>query len=286
MQPTYLHNVIASFTYFAENELLVQATAYRNYTSQLYYYNDTQLDPAYVAYAAPFKQWVYDQGVSGAVVLNEISGDLNLSNNESGMFVDYGNGRVLLPASFGTNLTISGTYAFKDFNFYLSNETEQWLINNGKFWLNPRFGSVPTSGIVPYQFVTPCIFTTNLNEYNEPWSINGQNNTHIFVSQVVFAETVYQLNGVMSVFSDCRYRSFPFLSINDDPINEYGDIKTGVYPSGYNYDTLVAQKGTPGNIITIENVRSARLSDRVAANPNVFLGIIQFELTQPRYLNN
>lgn len=280
MTPQFLNNVHASFFFWAENRLLNTAQAYRNYSSRLYYTPDPQLDSRYVAYSAPFKQWVYDSSVAGAVVPSGITGanGIGLIRGQSGLKIDYNNGRVILGSGVGKNLNISGTYSFKEVNFYLPNDTEDAVLNNNKYYLNSRFGRYPTSGIAPNTFVTPAVFITPLDTDNDGFAMGGMEITEVNLSMVVYAETSYQMNGILSCFSDARNKSIPFVSVYDDPINEFGDLK-----SGYNYTGLAAERGTPGNFLLIDKVRATKLSNRTDSNPDVLAGIIQVRLTMPRY---
>lgn len=259
-----------------------QAQAWRNHTSRLYYQPDEQLGPNYVAYAAPFKQWVAD-GAAGAWIPSGVSGvGINLTRGQSGLKIDFNNGRVILNAAVGRNLVISGSYAFKDFNFYLSDETEEALLTAEKFHLNSRTKPAPGSGIEPYSYVTPCIFATVLDNENAQYALGGEKLTTTRFSLIVYAETLWQLNGAISVFTDAECKSFPFLTATGDPFTEFGDIKTGIFPTGYNYAQLCAQHGQPGNLLYIDSVRGARLSERTPVNPDVYAGIIEFSVTKAR----
>lgn len=278
---TFLQNSFASFFFWVENFYNQNAQAYRNHTSKLYYQPDPKVAP-YIAYASPFKQWIYDEGISGAFVPTSISGSLNLNRGDNGLKIDYTNGRVLLNPSVGTNQNISGSYSFKTFNFYLSNETQEVTLSNQKTYLNSRTGPPELDPIPPYSIVTPCIFVSLISNENEPFAMGGQEQAHINFSLIVYAETLWQLNSTIDIFSNCARKSFPMLSAAMDPLNEWGDIKTGLYPSGYNYQTLKEQYCNPGNLLYIEYVKASRLSDRVEVNPDIFAGVIQFHVTVPR----
>lgn len=282
MITTFAQNAFASFCYWADNHITSNYQAYRNHTSRLYYQADPELGPSFVAYASPFKQWVYDVGVPGAKVLTGISGSLSLVRGQSGMKVDYDNGRVILNAAVGKNLNISGSYAFKDFNFYQSDETEESLLSNTKYYLNSRTKPPAASGIEPYSFVTPCAFATVLDFQNDPFAMGGLENSKLYISLVVYAETSWQLNGYLSAFADAADKHFPLLTATGSPINQYGDIKTGLFPTGYSYAAIAAQAGTPGNLLYVESVKSSKISDRTDINPDVYAGIVQIEISKPR----
>lgn len=284
MKAQFNNTALASFLFWSENELISKGEAYKNYTSRLFYKEDLRLD-GYVGYSAPFKQWVYNKNITGAYICSAISGSINLSNNQSGMKVDYENGRVLLPSSFGTGLNISGSYAFKEINFYVSTETEEQLLVSSKFYLNSRFiNQRPTAGIAPYDQVTPAIFVNFANSDTNPFAFGGLKESKLKMSIVVMTENISQLDATLGIFSECKEKQFPQLSIYEDPLDEYGNVKTGIYPSGYNYQTILNQKYTPGNLFYIEDVWTSKISDRIKMNDDLFAGIVDFTISKVRII--
>lgn len=285
MIPQFSNTSNISFLLWSENKLLTKGLAYNNYTSKLYYSRDQNASGnGLVAYASPFKQWVYDKSISGAQICESISGSISLSNGISGMRIDYENGRILLPISFGTGLNISGSYAFKDLNFYLANETEESLITSNKYYLNSRFKRPPTSGITPYVMATPAIFFNSLNSRQEDFALGGLYNSVDNVSLVVMAENVSILDSVFSIFRDTKNQCFVQLAYQNYPLDEFGNVKTGVYPTGYSYRDLSASLNFPGNLYYINSVRNSKLSDRVKASEGLFVGLIDIEISKVRQI--
>lgn len=285
MIPQFTNTVANSFLLWAEHNLLNQAQAYKNYTSRLYYYKDLGLEMAgYVGYSSPFKQWVYDTSVSGATICSGIFGQITLNKGPSGsgLKIDYDNGRIILPISFGTGLRISGHYAFKDLNFYLPNETEESLLTTNKFFLNSRYNRFPTGGIAPYAQVTPALFFNNLNNRQENFALGGLYNTVENFSFIAMTENVWMLDAVISFFRDKKHAVFPQISIYEHPLDEFGDIKTGLYPSGYSYQNIINQYGQPGNLIYLDSIRASKVSDKIKTSESLFLGIIDIELSKVR----
>jgi hypothetical protein len=286
MKPQFVNNAVASFLFWSENELLTKGEAYKNFTSKLYYAPDPRLGSSYNTFASPFKQWVYNQGISGANIMSGVSGSVNLTNYQSGLQIDYDNGRVILPSSLGTGLNITGSYAFKEVNFYLSNETEEFLITDNKYYLNSRFiGQAPSGKLPPYDFVNPAIFIVHSNVGNEPIALGGMKDTEINLSMVVMVETSYHLDAILGIYADSEEKSFPLLSIYDDPINEYGNVKQSLYPSGFNYSNIIAEKGQPGNLLYIKSVAGAKVSDRIKLNSQLFAGVVDFTVSKFRMTN-
>ncbi len=271
---------------WADNYLLQNGQAFTNVTTQLYYQADPVLDPQYVAYAAPFRSWVWDSGVSGANIINGVSGSITLGRGQSGTLIDFVNGRVLLPAAAGTGQLISGSYAFKDFNLYFANQTAETMVFANKYYLNARF--TPTGGLPPtqwnpltnsYNMVTPCIFVTNANVENKPFIFGGVYNTTTTISLNVLAENMGQLEGCLSLFTDAQDVAFVQTTPAQWPLNFYNDYKNG---SGYNYVSLVQQFGTPANQYNITSVKVSKVSDYAKMDESTFLGLVDITVVKPR----
>lgn len=282
MKNQILSDCKASFLFWIENSLLNDGQAFFNKTSKLFYKQDNSL-PNYVTYSSPFKQWAYDTSISGAQICSGISGSVTLANNQSGMVVDYENGRIILPTSFGTGLNISGSYAVKEFNIYLTNETEAELITSSKFYLNSRYNQNATGAIPPYSIVTPAIFINALNTNTEGFALGGLKQTKIALSTVVLADTMDNLDATLSFLTDKSEKFFPLINKNLDPVADFGGVRTGIYPNGYSYSALKGQHDTPGNLFYIESVRGSKLSDRFKTSERSFVGIADFEITKERY---
>ena len=85
MRTQFSTTALLSFYQWMDNYLLQKGQAYTNHTSQLYYQPDSTLGTGYIAFAAPFKSFVWDSGVSGATMFDAVSGYFFNSSLFSGM---------------------------------------------------------------------------------------------------------------------------------------------------------------------------------------------------------
>lgn len=285
MTPQFSSVTLASFHLWLDNWITQRGQAYTNTTSRLYYQADPQL-PGYVAYASPFRAWVCDSGVSGAIIPSTISGTLGLGGTgavgrgQSGLLFDFENGRVLFNAAVGTGAVITGTYAFKDLNVYKANETQEEMVFTNKYYLNSRFAR-PITGIPPpYDMVTPCIFINDTHSDNEGWALGGLYNTKRTVTLSVMAENLTQMEGVMSLVTDAQDACIPQLPLTAWPLSFLGD-----YKSGYNYQTYKQTYGQPGNLFMVTDVQASTVSDADKVNPAIFLAVIDLTLEKPRTIH-
>ena len=265
-------------TLWVANRLENVAQAYQTITTPLYYTPDGRLPNGYVSYSSPYKQWLYDSGVSGALVINSISGGAFSAplTRASGLHIDYNNGRVILPASFGTALKLTGSYSLKEINVYLPIEQDDPLLSATKYFRNPRYSQVPTSGISPSALCTPAVFVNTLFDTSAPFAFGGFEETKTTFTLTALVDSDYQLKAVLSLFRDAARSYIPLLNIAQDPLDQFGDLKGG---TGYNYQALVEQYGTPGNLIYIDRVSASKVSDNVNLSPGVFAGVIDLDLS-------
>jgi hypothetical protein len=286
MQPQQATTTLLSTYPWLDYVLLQKGQAFTNVTTPFYYQPDARLGPGFVCYQAPLKSFVWDSGVSGAVIFNTISGSMNgkpvtINRGQSGMMTDFINGRVILPAASGftpTNMVLTGTFAYKDFNIYFMNQSQEQIIFSNKYYLNSRFA---LTGRPPaYDMVTPAIFITNGNSKNDNWAFGGIYNTINTIAINILAENMSQLQGVMSILIDQKNAYMPQLSGGATwPLNFYGDYK----PGGWNYQTQIAQS-SPGSLYFISSAKATAVSDYAKIDESVMLAIV--DLTVERVRSN
>lgn len=283
MKPTFTHNVINSFFLWFDNFLMTKGDAYKTYTTKLYNYTDDRLGGGKVVYGSPYKQWVYDKSITGATIpTGFIIDGASVPTGTSGMRVDYDNGRIIFNSGVSKNLNISGTYSVKEINSYVTDQPEDNLIIENKYVTNSRF-TVTETNIAPYNPVTPCIFASIETAHNSPFAFGGEDETKCIIKVVAFCENLYQLDGVLSVFGDSFNEIFSLIPMTGHPLGEFNEIKTGVYPTGYNYNDL--SKNYNSETLFISHVETSKIRDSVLKelNPILHIGFLDFELKAYRY---
>ena len=279
MKPQYQHELMTSFMLWFDNHLLNKGEAYSNQTGTLYYFNDSRLPDGYKAYASPYKQWVTDSSIVGSVnpvIPTSFMG----SGRADDIIFDFENGRIIETGNnFGTNETITGTFAVKDFNIYLTNDTEEDLILENKFQLNSRYNQTE-SGVEPYDQMTPAIFLSSETMRNEPFAFGGEDITRNNIKAVVLAENNYQLDGVLSIFADTARKTIVKIPFTGHPATEYGDLKNG----SYDY-TTVSSSYNSNNPYYIDDVTVSKFSERAQQQVpgEIKVGFMDFEVATSRF---
>jgi hypothetical protein len=257
--------------------------AYKTYTTQLYYTNDDRLGNGKISYSSPYKQWMYDHSITGATIPSGFTIDGNfVSTGTSGMNIDFDNGRIIFNSGVSTGLNISGTYTVKEINSYITDQPEDNLIIENKYVTNSRF-TVTESGIPPYNPVTPCVFASIENTNNIPFAFGGEDETTSRIKLVAFCENLYQLDGLLSIFADSFNEAFSKIPMTAHPLGEFGAIKTGLYPTGYNYTNLNSAYNS--DILFVSDVETSKIKDSVLKelNPILHIGFIDFDIKSFRY---
>lgn len=276
MKPQYQHNITTSFALWLDHHLLDKGEAYTNKTGKLYYYSDPRVSSTYKVFGSPHKQWVFDSSITGATIPSGVYVSGVFKNRNNGVVLDFINGRALVSGTT-TGVNVTGSYSVKDFNIYLSNENEEDLILENNIEANSKFPQTGTY-IAPYDESFPAIYVLSDGNKNTPFAFGGEDETRSLMRAVVFAESSYQLDGVLSLFSDSTQKVFKLKDFTDFPITEYGDIKSGVY----SFDDYYTNPDITTELY-IDDVTASKLRDRSKLGSKAYVGFLDFEIIKYRY---
>lgn len=279
MKRQYSHELITSFYLWFDHKLLEKAEAYKNKTGLFYEYNDKRLTASSV-YGSPYPQFVYDNSIAGA---NMISGVYDSSENfigrgTSGLNIDHKYGRAIF-ANGNDGLAVSGSFAIKDFNTYISPRKEEFLFEEA-FGLTRESVNKTISYADPYKIVAPCaIIKYNIDEINEPFAFGGEDWTKTTVKVLFISDNYFKIHGAMSAMKDTNHTCFSNITgWTDLPLNYYGDLKSGTYD--YNG---VAHKYKSDKIY-VEKVFSSQIMEGASTQSDTFyVGYLDFDLGKPRF---
>ena len=279
MKHQYQHNVTTSFAMWFDHHLLEKGEAFQNQTGVLSYYSDPRLPNSLKSFGSLYKQWVFDSSISGATVPSGVYVNGTFKGRSDGVKIDYINGRVL-STGIPTGAAVTGSFAVKDYNIYLTNENEEDLIiENNNLAANQQF---PWTGkyVQPYDQTIPAVYIITEGFHNTPFAFGGEDESRSHIKCVVFSDTAYSLDGVLSIFADSTQKVFNLEDFSNYPINEYGDVKTPPYTYNDYYDDP-----TPNAEMFIDHVVVSKLKDSRSRtqNPKSFVGFIDFEIIKYRY---
>lgn len=294
MIPNNDHIIKLSFSLWLDHYLLKYGQAFTTGKYKLYQTEDDRLPDGYLSYSSPFKQWVWDSSISGALITNYIySGNEKIYSDDDNLIIDYDNGRAIVK-TYDKNLDLSAEFSYKDFNIYPTNQTEEDLIIENKFQENSRY-YIQESGIIPYDCVTPAIFINFEERSAQPFALGGMDDVQYNVKAIVVVENDYQLDGINGLLGNCAKRVFPLITgINrEDNWDDLNQCYSGAsYPfganwnivsGGYNYDTRVLRELANKKLkyCFVNSSNTSKISTKIRENLNLsaYIGFVDFELS-------
>lgn len=286
MKPQFQHQIVTSFSLWLEHLICCKGEAYQNIDSSFYYQDDDRLDPNFLAFASPHKQWLADSSIPGANIIDSINLDgFNVKRGAQSIKYDFNNGRVLIPRVIANpSSVVDGQYAVKDFNTYITDQTEEELLIETKFDKNSRFDQDIFEGIKPYDQVVPAIFISYEKGENIPFAFGGEDITESSIRCVIFAENSYQLDGVFSILRDTNLTSVANVGFNEHPLNEFGDLKFGHYDYKDLSDRYFNRRNSHTSFY-VDKITVSKLNDRVAkkSHPGLYIGFADFTIRSHRF---
>ena len=277
MKPQLDNIIMSSALMWLDHVILKKGHAFTNYSSN--FYQLPNLINGLSTYGLPFKQIVCDSSINGANLLSGVFINSTFTkigeNNLSG--INPNQGQIY----FGSqqNNTISGNYAVKDFNIYLTSSPEENILFETQYQTRNKTIQNPT-GIAPNSMSIPAVFIKNNGGINDPYAFGGMDKTNIEIRALILSDSMFNLDGVTSILRDTSRSYIPL--IQNSPYNSIGSLNNGFY----NYKELtqnidVGESGLFISEVTVSKI----LNIENKLNPNTFPGIVDFSLEYIRYPN-
>tara|TARA_Y100000356_G_scaffold29363_1_gene21301 strand:+ start:225 stop:1070 length:846 start_codon:yes stop_codon:yes gene_type:complete len=275
----YDNKLMSSFMLWFDHTLTKKGEAFTN-TKSLFYSVDN-LYQGYNTYGTPFRQFVADSSIPNATIISGVHVDNVFKERSESNFsaINYGMGQSYFTADQGAK-RISGDYAVKDFNIFLTNKTEEKLLFETQFQLNNKVSTDPT-GLPPESMTYPAVFLKNMGGKNEAFAFGGTKKTKFEVRAIVMSDSQFTLDATACIFRDEMHNYLGVLEENEMPFNHLGDFSNG---TDYNYTGITANKDAD---VFIKNVYISKIGGASYAgidnlNPNAYTALIDFELEKIR----
>ena len=273
MKPHWENLLMSSVSLYIDNLICKEGEAFINYTGEFYLtkkrYNQ------YYAYSLPFKQIVSDVSIPNANVLQGI-----LINNqfksvgESGLEgILHHKGTLLFSQDQG-NSQITGNFAVKEFNVYITTKAEEDLLFKSAPQVNPKIAQNLTQGLDFNTETYPAIFLKNMGGHDEPLALGtNKGNGITYVRAVVLAQSAFALDAVCGILKRISKKHIPI--IESLPFNAVGAF-TGIT---YDYDALRSQADRKA---TIWDARVSKIMPQTGGvkdlNLEVFAALVDLEI--------
>ena len=292
MKAQYENRVMSSLLLYVDHQILKHGDAYTNHGS--YFTETTQTFAGYHNYAAPYKQFVSDTSITGSASYtapNIMTGAYVNSGGwkffpvgASGLnSISYRQGEVHFTSQITGENRISGNYAVKDFNTYLTTLSEDEILFETKYRLRPPTVQTVT-GLAPETQTYPAVFVKGSRSFDTPFSFGGTDQTNIDARLVVLADSAFNLDAVCSILRDI-VKTYVYLTQDELPFNALGAY-TG---KAYNYTGIA----TGGAAIFLNKAsvskHGAGLSPYNDINPQMYTAFVDYELIvarKPREFND
>ena len=142
MKIQYENRVMSSLLLYIDHFVCEKGEAFTN--SNSYFYETNQTYSNLFNYSSPYKQLVADDSVSNANVMKTVYIDSGGSFKEfqvgsSGVSaIDHTDALVQTTVQITGSNRISGNFAVKEFNTYLTNKAEEKILFETKYQLKPK----------------------------------------------------------------------------------------------------------------------------------------------------
>lgn len=253
------NQIMSSLLLYVDNIITKKGEAFSNQTTK-FFKKDSRYQ-GYDHYAAPYKQLVPDRSIPGANILSGVT--VNGSPYVSAYHVNYKEGSVYFPtAVLPANATVSGSYAVKEFNVYLTSALEEELLFESKVNVRPKFAQALT-GVNNNVETYPAVFVKNNGYTYKPFTMGGTENMLFNARLIIMADSQFSADAVTSILMESARDYVPMIGVSELPFNALGashfyDGQSGQNVAGYNYDTLSVGKIMAGSALFIKEVTSMR----------------------------
>jgi|TARA_Y100000361_G_scaffold23267_1_gene18416 hypothetical protein len=284
MKVQFENKVMSSLLLFVDHEVTQQGDAYTNHQSNFFKIDSLFSD--YYVYATPFKQLVSDGGITGASTPNlltgvYVDGDGPIGPGTSGLHsINHMQGQAYFTGATDpmSGKTVSGRYAVKDFNVFLTSLPEEQLLFETKLVLNPKTSDIKvTTGVDSSSQTYPAIFIKDNGGRNEEFAMGGIEDTLINARAIILADSLFNLDAACGILKDTVRKKMSIIDQTDLNLNALGGY-TGVT---YNYTGVATGDYCYIDDVTVSK-NIANRGDFQNLNPNVFSAFVDFELHSHR----
>lgn len=272
MKANFQNTLTSSFLLYVDHTILKRGEGYTNVSSK--FYPVSGLYNGYYTYAAPYKQIVSDASITGANQLTGIYLDNNfiVPGQNDLVAINHYDGQVIFSANKNSN-TISGNYAIKDFNVYLTDKSEEYLLFSTK--MEPKNRKPQTfTGLAVNEITYPAIFLRLINSQNEPFGFGGTDMTTCYFRGLVMSNSMYTLDAACGVLRDSAHDFFRTISNGDLQLNAMSSY-TGV---AYNYTGIATGDNVYMSSVSVSQMKTSSSSEFKNLNPDIVAAFVDFDL--------
>jgi hypothetical protein len=289
MKVQFENLAMTSLMLFLDNKVQSKGEAWANHTGV--FYPADNLYYGYYAYSSPYKQFVMDAGISGEAPSNNkphvvtgvyVDGSFKKVGDAGGpTYIDHTQGAVYFNSDQSSK-TISGNFAVKDFNFFITSESEEELLFETKFDVRPKINENVT-GLSLNKQTYPAAFIKNNGGSNEPFALGGTDITKINARAILLSDSAFSLDAACAIMKETTREHVPVITEENLPFNALGVAKDGSinYKEHLTPGIVDAGSGMYIKDVTVSKIIANR-GDFNNLNPDVFSAFVDFDLELSR----
>jgi hypothetical protein len=286
MIPQFDNILMTSTLLWMDNKILTKGQAFTNHSSS--FYPISNMYYGLNTYGAPFKQMVVDCSISGANIISGVYVNSIFTKVGDGYLsgINAAEGQLYFSQEIpNASQSISGNYAVKDFNIFLTSKTEVNLLFETAYQINPKTYQNPTGlpvGVETY----PVIYLKYEGGKNKPLAFGGLDETISNIRAIILADSVYNLDAVTSILRDTSRELIPLIYPEEMPFNSLGSVNT--IDGCYNYSEYTENKINSDDYVYINEVNITKTDTRLLNSTNslarnVYSAFVDFEVIKNRY---
>lgn len=264
----YNNQLLNSFALYVDHQICEDGLAYVNYSSTFQAVDN--LYNGYYTYAAPTKQLICDISLTGATQFSGVYvGGTYRNIGQGGLTaINHDLGHVYFTGA--QSQAISGNYSVKEFNVYLTEDTEEKLVFGTKYEVKPKKPQTQTPTEANTVFA-PAIFIKTNSINSEPFCLGGTDKIVHDYRAVVISKSAFELDAACGIMQDM---SRTYFNLVNPPFGALG--YTGM---AYNFTGL-----NVGTEAFIENVTVSRVSKNRGnsefkdINLGIYAAFVDFEI--------
>tara|TARA_Y100000310_G_scaffold339101_1_gene430729 strand:+ start:2707 stop:3585 length:879 start_codon:yes stop_codon:yes gene_type:complete len=289
MKVQFENLAMTSLMLFLDNEVQAKGEAWVNHTGV--FYPAETLYYGYYSYSSPYKQFVMDAGISGGAPSDNkphvvtgvyVNSDFKKVGDAGGpAYIDHMQGAVYFTSDQSSN-TISGDFAVKDFNFFITSESEEELLFETKFDIRPKINENVT-GLSAGKQTYPAVFIKNNGGRNDPYALGGTDMMKINARAIILSDSAFSLDAACAIMKETTRKHVPVIKSEDLPFNALGVATNGsIDYTGH----LIPGKIDGGSGIYVKDVTVSKVianrGDFKNLNPDVYSAFVDFDLELAR----
>lgn len=274
------NKVISSFLLWLDNKIMTKGEAFTNYSSLFYRVPDKYSN--FSTFGLPFTQIAADASINNCNIMSGIylNGNFVTTGMSGVTGINYEKGHVYFSTPPPASTIISGNYAVKDFNVYLTNEADEKILFESKHYIRPKIAKEVT-GLANNIETLPAIFIKTNGTENKPFAFGGTDETSLYLRAIILSDNQFHLDAVCGILRDTNNTNFAVFEPSQTPFNPMGGYRSGIYH--YVNDTQGKRRVFINKVeVSRYNSRSVVLSEVADMNPGIFPAIVDFYICDYR----